>query len=152
MPNEKDPLVAVVKAFNATLIHRSLYSHVQPILDRLGGHITVSGMQAAKYGLTRVIPDIRDASTQAKSVARQAAGTALEGTVGQAAAYLDGLAAACSALWEVIDAGRTADIPTKLGDFAALTAAASAINRATEAVIDGAGMSDTDAGYAYRDK
>ena len=139
-------------AFNAILIHRSLYSHVQPILDRLGGHITVSGMQAGKYGLTRVIPDIRDASTQVRSAAEQAAGTDMEATAAQAGDYLDSLSAACSALWEVMDAGRTADVSTKLDAFAGLTSTASAINRATEAVIDKLGVSDDQAGYAYRGK
>ena len=152
MPTEKERLLAVVAAFNATLVHRSLYSHVQPILDRLGGHVTVSGMQAAKYGLTRVIPDIQDASTQAKSFVQQAAGTALEATAALAVAYLDDLATACSALWEAMDAGNTADIRARLDDFAAIKAAASAVNRATEAVIDLGGISDADSGYTYRGK
>ena len=150
MPTEKERLLVVVSAFNATLIHRSLYSHVQPILDRLGGHVTVSGIQAAKYGLTRVIPDIRDASTQANSIVQQAEDTALEATAASAVAYLDDLATACSALWEAMDTGNTADVPAKLDDFTAIKAAARAVNRETEAVMDQAGISDADAGYTYR--
>jgi hypothetical protein len=150
MDDEKASSIAVVMAFNAILVHRSLFSHVQPILHRLLGHITVSGMQAAKYGLTRVIPDIRDASTQVKAVAQEAAGTALEATVAKTGDYLDGLEAACSELREVMDAGKTGDIAAKLDAFAPLAAAASDINHATETVIDELGVSDAVANYTYR--
>jgi hypothetical protein len=150
MDDEKASSITVVMAFNAILVHRSLFSHVQPILDRLLGRITVSGMQAAKYGLTRVIPDIRDASNEVKAVAQEAAGTALESAAAQAGDYLDGLEAACSALREVMAAGKTEDIAAKLDAFAPLAAAASDINHATETAIDELGISDAAANYTYR--